>query len=55
VVKTRLGGHSLLFGAEVDAVNKADSKPPWNSLEDFVELKTNRMIETQRQETSFRR
>ena len=54
IVKTRLGGHSLLYGAEVDGV-KTQSKPPWNNLEDFVELKTNRLIETNKQDNSFRR
>jgi len=54
VLKTRLGNHHLLYGAEIDAVKK-NCKPPWNSLQDFVELKTNRFIENERQQGNFKR
>jgi len=54
VLKTRLGNHHLLYGAEIDAVKK-NCKPPWDNLQGFVELKTNRFIENQRQQTTFHR
>lgn len=60
IIKTKLAGQSLLYGAEVDAIRK-DYQPPWlmpedgkiPTLEGFVELKTNRLIENQRQRKSF--
>lgn len=52
VLKTKLAGHSLLYGAEVDALRK-ECQPPFSNLENFVELKTNRHIETERQNDSF--
>nr|CAH0098465.1 unnamed protein product [Daphnia galeata] len=52
VLKTKLAGHSLLYGAEVDALRK-ECQPPFSNLENFVELKTNRHIETERQNESF--
>jgi len=54
VLKTRLGNHHLLYGAEIDAVKK-NCRPPWNNLQDFVELKTNRFIENERQQGNFKR
>ncbi|XP_046462043.1 decapping and exoribonuclease protein-like [Daphnia pulex] len=52
VLKTKLAGKSLLYGAEVDALQK-ECQPPFRNLENFVELKTNRHIETERQNDSF--
>ena len=61
IIKTKLAGLSLLYGAEVDALRK-DSQPPWlvesdktPTLDGFVELKTTRLIENERQRTSFYR
>jgi len=60
IIKTKLAVESLLYGAEVDAIRK-DYQPPWlmtddgkiPTLEGFVELKTNRLIENERQRKSF--
>lgn len=65
IVKTRLAGRALLYGAEVDAI-RPDGLPPWPSptgpppdavptLKSFVELKTTRHIETERQRTNFQK
>ena len=50
VIKTKLAGLSLLYGAEVDALRK-DSQPPWRveydetpTLKSFVEVKTTRIL-----------
>ncbi|BFZ18016.1 hypothetical protein BsWGS_21055 [Bradybaena similaris] len=48
VVRTRLGPHSILFGAEVDCED-ADCKEG----NVYVELKTSRVIESQKQYESF--
>jgi len=60
VIKTKLAGQSLLYGAEVDAIRK-DYQPPWlmteegkiPTLDGFVELKTNRLVENERQRKTF--
>ena len=63
IIKSRLAGKALLYGAEVDAI-RPDGVPPWPTttgpppdavptLKSFVELKTTRHIETDRQRTSF--
>lgn len=61
VIKTRLAGRAMLYGAEVDAL-RPNSQPPWETTPDnvptmrnFVELKTTRHIENQRQDVSFRK
>lgn len=54
VLKTRLAGHSLLYGAEVDAIRK-ECGPPFSNLESFVELKTTRHIENERHNTTFKK
>lgn len=54
MLKTKLAGRSLLYGAEVDAVRK-ECYPPFVDLQDFVELKTNRRIDTEKQNVNFKR
>ena len=54
VLKTRIGGLPLLYGAEVDAVTK-ECQPPFFDLRNFVELKTNKHIENDRQMAAFKR
>lgn len=48
VARTRLGRHSLVYGAEMDCVsNKSQAADP--QLSDFLEIKTTRTIDNQRQ------
>lgn len=54
VLKTRIGGLPLLYGAEVDAVMK-ECQPPFVNLQNFVELKTNKHIGNERQQAAFNR
>ncbi|XP_046656549.1 decapping and exoribonuclease protein-like [Daphnia pulicaria] len=54
VLKTRIGGLPLLYGAEVDAVTK-ESQPPFLDLQNFVELKTNKHIGNEMQQAAFNR
>ena len=59
VVKTKLAGRSLLYGAEVDAL-RPDGQPPWGksenpTLKSFVELKTTRQIVNGSQDINFRK
>ncbi|EFX83760.1 hypothetical protein DAPPUDRAFT_100371 [Daphnia pulex] len=54
VLKTRIGGLPLLYGAEVDAVIK-ESQPPFLDLQNFVELKTNKHIGNEMQQAAFNR
>ncbi|KAI9010805.1 RAI1 like PD-XK nuclease-domain-containing protein [Phycomyces nitens] len=56
VVKTKLGRNSLIMGAEVDCsrdVKPVDEKA--DPLGNYVELKTSRLIENNRHQTSFER
>ncbi|KAJ8734003.1 hypothetical protein PYW07_014554 [Mythimna separata] len=68
VFTTKLNGHTIVYGAEMDGIRcdkEAVAKPPaelgpeaivnYLSTKEFIELKTNRHIENNRQETSFRR
>lgn len=56
VFRTRLSGTSIVYGAEMDAY-KADNKLNVEDVlnpDNFVELKTSRIIEHERQESNFR-
>ncbi|KAI8992593.1 RAI1 like PD-XK nuclease-domain-containing protein [Pilobolus umbonatus] len=55
VVKTRLGQSSIIMGAEVDCC--LDEKPtnPSGQLQNYIELKTSRVIETNKHQYSFDR
>ncbi|KAI9317756.1 RAI1 like PD-XK nuclease-domain-containing protein [Dichotomocladium elegans] len=55
VVKTRLGRNTLLMGAEVDCIEgtKPEKQDPKNPLHQYIELKTSRRIDTQRQKDNF--
>uniref|UniRef100_T1JH46 Decapping nuclease n=1 Tax=Strigamia maritima TaxID=126957 RepID=T1JH46_STRMM len=53
VVRTRLNSHILVFGAEMDCVSPSTSNS--SSMSRYVELKTNRIISSQRQERNFQR
>ncbi|KAI7897652.1 RAI1 like PD-XK nuclease-domain-containing protein [Cokeromyces recurvatus] len=52
VVKTKLGNNSIIMGAEVDCCNKEKSK---QKLENYIELKTSRIIESKQNLYSFER
>ncbi|XP_054716954.1 decapping and exoribonuclease protein-like [Uloborus diversus] len=53
VMKGRLNGHALLFSAEVDGVDPAHIGRDPASMGKYVEFKTSRIIETERQRRSF--
>ncbi|KAG0239220.1 Histone H2A.Z [Actinomortierella wolfii] len=53
VARTRLGEHSIILGAEVDCTQHRKKPPPYNPLDDYVELKTSRVITSEREQTSF--
>ncbi|KAF9972695.1 Dom-3 Z [Actinomortierella ambigua] len=53
VARTRLGEHSIILGAEVDCTLHRKRPPPANPLDDYVELKTSRVIGTEREQTSY--
>ncbi|KAI9099979.1 RAI1 like PD-XK nuclease-domain-containing protein [Phlyctochytrium arcticum] len=54
VVKTKLGGKTLVLGAEVDCLT-GDSKAPHERQKAYAELKTSRIISNDRQRNSFER
>lgn len=51
VVRARLGSHLLLMSGETDCCMEGQAKPPDN----YVELKTNKVLMTERDRTSFER
>uniref|UniRef100_A0A1B6KVL7 Decapping nuclease n=1 Tax=Graphocephala atropunctata TaxID=36148 RepID=A0A1B6KVL7_9HEMI len=58
VFRSKLNNHSLVYIAEMDGVHSdepIDAAAFKNNTVPFVELKTSRHIETQRQDTNFRR
>ncbi|KAG1191678.1 hypothetical protein G6F36_002159 [Rhizopus arrhizus] len=55
VVKTRLGNNSIIMGAEVDCCRDVKPSNPSEQLSNYVELKTSRVIETERHSYSFQR
>ncbi|KAI9142189.1 RAI1 like PD-XK nuclease-domain-containing protein, partial [Paraphysoderma sedebokerense] len=54
VVKTKLGKHGIIVGAEVDCVEESKSTDKKRS-DCYVELKTNKMIMSDRDERNFER
>lgn len=52
VLKGRLGSHSLLFTAEVDAIDNDVSQEP-GSTAAYVEFKTSRILTHPNQERNF--
>lgn len=54
VVKTNLGGFRTIVGGEVDCVRQG-ADPQRIKTDDFVELKTNIAIQSQRDEVNFER
>lgn len=55
VVKTRLGNHSILMGAEVDCCRDVKPTDPFAQPSNYIELKTSRVIESDRNQYSFDR
>lgn len=55
VVKTNLGGFRLLIGGEVDCVDATTTDFNNIQTKDFVELKTNLIIQSSRDEIMFER
>ncbi|KAF9164136.1 hypothetical protein DFQ26_001782 [Actinomortierella ambigua] len=53
VARTRLGEHSIILGAEVDCTLQRKRPAPANPLDDYVELKTSRVIGSEREQTSY--
>ncbi|KAI9499528.1 RAI1 like PD-XK nuclease-domain-containing protein [Zychaea mexicana] len=54
IVRTRLGGNSIIMGAEVDCIEGLKpSKEERNPLKQYIELKTSRRIDVERQQISF--
>lgn len=51
VVKTKLGEHSLILGAEVDC--QTDDKVPNDPARNYVELKTSKIITNEREMRNF--
>ncbi|KAK7074363.1 hypothetical protein SK128_026899 [Halocaridina rubra] len=48
VMRSRLGDHSLVYCAEVDGVDPKKYRTPHSDLSAFVELKTNKSLDTDR-------
>lgn len=57
VFKSKIGNHTLVCGGEVDCIDTGRSKddPSTNIPRYYTELKTSRVITTQRQEDSFQK
>ena len=53
VVKTRLGRRSIIMGAEVDCTR--DDKVPNDACRNYLELKTNKVLESDRDRRTFER
>jgi RAT1-interacting protein len=55
--RSRVGGLSLVYGAEMDAYTGGSAVPPGDPLspDRFVEMKTSREVETDKQARTFRR
>ncbi|KAJ8652534.1 hypothetical protein O0I10_011859 [Lichtheimia ornata] len=53
-VKTRLGRNTIAMGAEVDCI-EGEKPKDGNLLRQYVELKTSRRMDTQRQKENFER
>ena len=49
VLRSRLASHSLVYGAEVDGVDPRRYNPPHAHLTPFVELKTTKEVNTDRE------
>ncbi|XP_037074049.1 decapping and exoribonuclease protein-like isoform X2 [Pollicipes pollicipes] len=54
VLRSRLGSHSLVYGAEVDGLDPHHTGDP-STMARFVELKTSREVDNQRQRNTLRR
>ncbi|KAI8050035.1 RAI1 like PD-XK nuclease-domain-containing protein [Thamnidium elegans] len=55
VVKTKLGNNSILMGAEVDCCRDVKPNDPLIQPSNYIELKTSRVIESDRNQYSFER
>lgn len=55
VVKTRLGKNSILMGAEVDCCRDVKPTDSLAQPSNYIELKTSRIIQTERNQYSFDR
>ncbi|KAI8968584.1 RAI1 like PD-XK nuclease-domain-containing protein [Mycotypha africana] len=55
VVKTKLGDSTIIMGAEVDCCRDTKPNDPVRQPSNYIELKTSRVIETERQQLSFDR
>merc|ERR1712210_116905 len=55
--RSKVGGMSLVYGAEMDAYDSAEKVHSGEKLkpEKFVEMKTSRVVENERQDRTFRR
>ncbi|KAL0146172.1 RAI1 like PD-XK nuclease-domain-containing protein [Mucor lusitanicus] len=55
LVKTKLGNNSIIMGAEVDCCRDVKPKDPLQQPSNYIELKTSRVIESERNQYSFDR
>ncbi|CAO0796606.1 unnamed protein product [Mucor circinelloides] len=55
LAKTKLGNNSIIMGAEVDCCRDVKPKDPLQQPSNYIELKTSRVIESERNQYSFDR
>ncbi|KAF9928780.1 Dom-3 Z [Linnemannia zychae] len=55
VARTKIGKNSIIMGAEVDCTSEPKRGPSHNSLSNYIELKTSRMISNARERSNFER
>ncbi|CAO3635371.1 unnamed protein product [Mucor fragilis] len=55
LAKTKLGNNSIIMGAEVDCCRDVKPKDPLKQPSNYIELKTSRVIESERNQYSFDR
>ncbi|KAG2214531.1 hypothetical protein INT46_003081 [Mucor plumbeus] len=55
LAKTKLGNSSIIMGAEVDCCRDVKPKDPLQQPSNYIELKTSRVIESERNQYSFER
>ncbi|KAF8955976.1 decapping endonuclease targeting mRNA, partial [Entomortierella lignicola] len=53
VARTKIGGHSIIMGAEVDCISEPKKPHPFNPLSHYIELKTSRAIRSDRDRNNF--
>ncbi|KAF9346061.1 hypothetical protein BGX26_002451 [Mortierella sp. AD094] len=55
VARTKIGRNSIIMGAEVDCISEPKKPPPFNPLSHYIELKTSRVIGSDRDRGNFER